>query len=586
MVCLKRNGKLKLWVVWGVLIGVFLLRIMHLDLDLPGFGIALYQPIDEGIYSRMALNLYNHGNLFNSGSYVLATSPTFRTNLFGNIAQYVCMKVIGDNYYGFRLPYFLAALGMVIILLKTINTVLVENKVNDHIRIMALFGIMAYITIDFSFLMGSRVVENSILRALIVAIMFGGFLKYFQDEKKCYFIIGFCAVFSIFLVYFSNVFVLVPLAVLFFNQLARKQFQKAKKIFSYMFIGGISAFAYAEFYYICVWKEGALYNFFSSIFSFSGRIGGGSGGNIFKKCFTNMGWFWGANIFFFSFLLLFLTLIAFIFNTVYAIKKNDEKCLFVVSFIWGLLLQSIFTSDYIERKCLSIFPILIVNIVYFIIIWSREERLKEQYNRIFLVASYIISILLWVYALFLRQSKFYFKDYSEMDISFIIYTSLLQMIFVGIFIWVYIWKNEIVYFRRIAIGFTLLFYMLLNVYFAAKYVYCYNSYSEKQIMIDIGDLIGDGYVLGGYAHAYTLYNDIKPIVNYDEQINYMEEINCMLDYATWENMEYTIRIKMYNSDIRPLEIRHAFVRNMKIFGERRPIGLMSYKEDGEKYEEN
>ena len=48
-------------------------------------------------------------------------------------------------------------------------------------------------------------------------------------------------------------------------------------------------------------------------------------------------------------------------------------------------------------------------------------------------------------------------------------------------------------------------------------------------MIDIGDLIGDGYVLGGYAHAYTLYNDIKPIVNYDEQINYMEEINCMLE---------------------------------------------------------
>ena len=105
-------------------------------------------------------------------------------------------------------------------------------------------------------------------------------------------------------------------------------------------------------------------------------------------------------------------------------------------------------------------------------------------------------------------------------------------------------------------------------------------------MIEIGEAVGEGYVLGGYSHGYTLYNDIKPIVNYDEQIDYMRKINCMLDYATWENMEYTIRKKMYNSERYLLEIRYAFQRNMKTYGERKPIGLMSYKEKGEINEKN
>lgn len=584
MIEIKKYKNLKDWAVGGILLGIFLLRIIHLDLDLPGFGIAFYQPIDEGIYSRMALNLYNSGNLYSNGAYALTTSPTFRTNVFGNIAQFLSMKLLGDNYYGFRFPYFLAALGMAVLLLKIVNMILKESQMIQKNRKIILIGAAAYIIFDFSFLMGSRVVENSILRALIVVIMIGGFLKYYQHEKKCYFIIGFCAVFSIFLVYFSNVFVMVPLLVLFLNQLIRKQFQKAKKMFIFMFLGGMSVFAYAEFYYICVWKEGALRNFFESIFSYSNRIGGG-GGNIFSNFVSNTGWFWGANIFFFSFILLFLMLLALFFNTVYAVKRNDEKCLFVVSFVWGLFLQSVFTSDYIERKCLSIFPVVIINVIYLMVILKETGWHKRLFGKIAFLTAYITGICLWVYAFFLRKHRLYLRDFEQEDIYFLIYATLLQIIFIGFFL-IYVWRGVNEHFAKMAISLAMVFYVFLNVYFTSKYVYFYNSYSEKQAMIEIGEIVGNGYVLGGYAHGYTLYNDIKPIVNYDEQINYMQKINCMLDYATWENMEYTIRIKMYQSEKYLLEINHSFQRNMKTYGKRKPIGLMSYKEEGEINEEN
>lgn len=584
MTWIKRCGKIRKWALGGILLGLFLLRIIHLDLDLPGFGIAFYQPIDEGIYSRMALNLYNNGSLYRSGEFELSTSPTFRTNIFGNVAQFVSMRLLGDNYYGFRLPYLLAALGVAIIVLKIINAILTEKKVTENVKKTILVGAAIYIIFDFSFLMGSRVVENSILRALIVSIMLGGFWKFYQSEKKSYITIGFCAVFSIFLVYFSNVFVLVPLGILFLNQIIRKQFIKAKKIFIFMFAGGVAAFILAELYYLLVWGEGALHNFFESIFSYSNRIGGG-GGNIFIKYLSNIGWFWGANIFFFSYILLFFVLLALFFNTLYAIKKNDEKCLFAVSFIWGLFIQSIFTSDYIERKCLSIWPVVIVNIVYFITVLKETGWHKQLYGKISFLVAYVIGIFLWAYAFLLRKNRLYLMDFEQEDIYFLIYTSLLQIFFVGIFVF-FIWRDVNVHLKKAAVSMAMIFYIFLNIYFTSKYVYFYDSFSEKQVMIEIGEAVGEGYVLGGYSHGYTLYNDIKPIVNYDEQIDYMRKINCMLDYATWENMEYTIRKKMYNSERYLLEIRYAFQRSMKTYGERKPIGLMSYKEKGEINEKN
>ena len=50
-------------------------------------------------------------------------------------------------------------------------------------------------------------------------------------------------------------------------------------------------------------------------------------------------------------------------------------------------------------------------------------------------------------------------------------------------------------------------------------------------MVSIGEDVGEEYVLGVYSIAYTLYNDIKPIVNdYEETVKYYKDYDYYLDY--------------------------------------------------------
>ena len=65
------------------LIIIFLLRFLKLDIDLPSYGISYYMPIDEGLYSKMSLSLYNLGSLYSYKGMELYIAPNYRANFFG-----------------------------------------------------------------------------------------------------------------------------------------------------------------------------------------------------------------------------------------------------------------------------------------------------------------------------------------------------------------------------------------------------------------------------------------------------------------------------------------------------------------------
>lgn len=95
---------------------LFFLRVIGLDKDLPNFGLTFYQAKDEGSYSAMSVLLYEYGSVDAAGNMDIVVAHTFRANIIGNLLQFAAMKILGDNYYGFRIPYVLITLGTVLLL--------------------------------------------------------------------------------------------------------------------------------------------------------------------------------------------------------------------------------------------------------------------------------------------------------------------------------------------------------------------------------------------------------------------------------------------------------------------------------------
>lgn len=91
--------------LWGILALVYFLRVLNIDADLPPWGVLGYQPIDEGIYSALAINAYNYGTLsladIYPGGYSLVSSQDIASPIM-NLVVYLGMKLFGDNYFGFR----------------------------------------------------------------------------------------------------------------------------------------------------------------------------------------------------------------------------------------------------------------------------------------------------------------------------------------------------------------------------------------------------------------------------------------------------------------------------------------------------
>lgn len=320
------DDKLYIFCLLSLLI-LFGLRIFNLDCDLPPFGIAYYQTIDEGLYSKISINLYKYNNLYTTGEFPLYIAPNYRANIVGNIFQYLTLKIFGNNYYGFRIPYVIMALISFLLIFMTVKEISIRYGLSIiKTRLFSIFFLM-YVLIDFSYLLMSRCVENSNIRVLTIVLSIYLFIKLKSQYK--YFMLSFIGIISIFFVYFSNIVILVGAGFLFIYAMIQKDWEKCKSIII-QYLGGILlGFIVTEIYYLLVWKEGALTNLISAVFDFSDRINVSQSTGLLKNMVKGVFLFLNSNMFFYSFSFLVVSLLALIFNLFYAIKKNDEIMLLV-----------------------------------------------------------------------------------------------------------------------------------------------------------------------------------------------------------------------------------------------------------------
>ncbi|MCM1224842.1 MAG: hypothetical protein NC548_61370, partial [Lachnospiraceae bacterium] len=487
---------------------LFVPRIFFLENDLPAFGIGLYQPKDEGRYSMMAIDYYKYHNLYSADGYDIYTPPTFRANVLQNVLQMLSFSIWGNTYWGLRFPSCLLAFSVVVLLIRIIFCICKRERLLRKYYEKIVLCTLIFLGCNFPFLLAGKVAEGSIGRMFSVAFALWICCEYkFKDEER-YFLLGLVSVLSIFFVYLSNVsLVLANIGLLFYILITHKEdlWLFIKNVFLGSLVGGLLS----EVYYIKVWETGAIRNFFMSINSFSDRLLT----NDNAKRSGGSSAFFISNMFFFDYVLLVLFLLGMFFLLLYLRKHINIPMAYTVLIILAFIFQTLFTSDYNERKSILVLPAVLIIICFgsVILLKWREENSSLKPVKWCYLCSIMIALIIEVIGFLMRKNWNYIEDFEPVDFNVILCSIAIQaaVLLTGAFASLYNRNGYIKLFLLLPIVISL----MTNIFFDMKYMYRYNVFSEKNAMIAIGDEIGSNYVIAPYAIDFCLYNDIKPISN-------------------------------------------------------------------------
>lgn len=570
----------------------FITRLLFLDADLPPWGIINYQPVDEGAYSMMALNLYNYGDItpeIFSGDIEYITSPHIRTNVIGNALIYISLKLFGDNYWGLRVSSVFCGIIIFLLFFLVINTLLSQYKIKDKIRHCVILICLLYFTLDFNFVMACRVVETSIYRLLFIMLIIFLFVK---NNKNIFLKFAFLTIvttLSVFGVYITNIFVYLTIFIALIGYGVKFGTRVFRKGLTGMICGGIIGIIPLEIYYIKIWNTTAFENMFDTIGSFSSQTGYTSSFSL-RALFRTSAHFLASNVNLYNIAILALIILSIPFLLYLIVKKKDLNVLFLIALIGSLYLQTLFSEDYIVRKYIILYPTYFVLLCIVIAHKTTIQKLiyemishNHAWRNKFLIGIYttltMIICIFIIWFRFCRISDGTINDFSKRDIVTLSIIEIVSLIFAVIVFYSFIKNNKktIVYF---AVSFICA--LSAHLYLGLNYIYMDPTYTEKQCMIDIGKTVGDGYVIGSFFPiGYTLYNDIKPVITSEDQIaSSMENHNELwcLDYTDTDDPIMSGYLAYLFEDSKfQLKNHQDFHRNFSTFGLRRDVAL--YKID-------
>lgn len=570
----------------------FITRLLFLDADLPPWGIINYQPVDEGTYSMMALNLYNYGDvtpvIFN-GDIEYIISPHLRTNIIGNTIIYISLKLFGDNYWGLRVSSVICGAIILLIFFLVINALLSQYKMNDKTRHWVNLICLFYFMLDFDFIMACRVVENSIYRLLFLMLIIFLFVKINKKVFNKFMFITTVATLSVFGVYITNVFIYLAIFITLIGYGIKYGKRTLGEGVIGMICGGIIGLIPLEIYYIKVWNTTAIKNLFDTIEAFSSQAGYTSS-FFLRDLLRTSAHFLASNVNLYNIAFLGLLILSVPFLLYLIVKKKDLNVLFFSALIGSLYLQTLFSEDYIVRKYIILYPVYFILLCIIIahrttiqkIICEIVSNTKTRRNK-FLIGIYtILTIVICITIIwfrFCRISDGTINDFSEKDIIILSIIGIISLILA-----VFVFYNFIQNNRKILVYFVVMFICSLSghLYLEFKYIYINPTYTEKQCMIDIGKTVGDEYVIGSFfPMGYTLYNDIKPVITSDSQIaSSMEKHNELwcLDYTDTNDSGMKGHLAyLFEKSKFQLKNYQDFHRNFSTFGISRDVAL--YKID-------
>lgn len=601
--------KVPLWVLVLVFLAAFSLRAVGLESDLPSLGVGMTSLLDQGTYSKQAINFFEYGSWTQAGEYEVAQQDAHKSIVLGSLLQIATMFLFGDNYIGFRLPYLIFALLSLLLAFLVVKRVLLIVGASTTAVKCSILGLGIVLVFDFPFHVASLAVDSSIVR-LFANLLFLYIALNLDHALRCNsFLLGFVAVANVFFVYFSSVTTGGVLVFLLFWLLWKKQFRKARTFFLFGFLGTLAAVFLAEAYYLLAWGQEAFYTAYSGLFSFSERLdpSQSSDTSALFHYFKNGLVMWTSNPFFFSPFLLGLSLVSLFCNIVYAFKEKSTVHFLLVSFVLLFFAQAILASDWNIRKTICVYPILLVGCVLFLYQLSTYWRERFVCTRpavlVFGTIIFAALFILLVLAAYGVRADFmqlaptpgsFLADFQKGELRIAVISSIIQsalfiVVLFGVLFRVLRERADEKYFARPPQhaerkmkrkGFSVTAFMLcagisvavlVNAAFSWKYFYGKPTFTEKEAMVQIGELIDDEYAAGPFPYSYSLYNDIKPLSFSDEKDREYFQSGVApftLDYA---NGLFVADLYVDNED--DLVLVDSFNRDQKQWGERKNIGV-------------
>lgn len=557
----------------------FLLRFLNIESDLPPWGIINYQPMDEGQYATMAINKLEYGTMrpdLKETGIDFLTCAHIRTNFIGNALIYLGLRLFGDNYIGLRsssLFFGLLNFVLFILILSKLKKKFTYSEISNTI----FWIVIILYSVDFSFLMSCRVVETTIYRMffeqLVIYLFLCGNGKIYK-EKIRFLLMGLFSVLSVFTVYITNIFLVfgcIITIILYGIKKGRRRFIDATT----NFIAGCGiAYILSELYYYFVWDTSTLLNLMQIIEDFggtSGYIGGSQTGlfYIFIKFVTS-------NCNMYNLPVLFVGLLLFPQIVRYAKETLDENTIILLSIFGSLFVQTFISEDYIVRKGILLYPILLYIVYIGLNISSTNalEKVKVSQKIVYTIYS-VLCCLLCAFVPIYRI--FWIADGTNYDFSFsdktIILIQIAAIITILVMVFIKIFSKSDLNKAKIILIALLPMVMFVNLFFSIRYVYLNHNYSERNLMVSVGDNTGSCYVYGIYSISFTLYNDYKPVVNNNEKLASQlkdHENRWYIDYS-----DYAFDVNTLGAEGSSFSELIVYDRKFSTFGNERSVSLYS-----------
>lgn len=567
MICIsldfiKKNKKQILF--FAAMCILILMRMIFLDRDLPPTGVINYQPIDEGAYSYLALNKINYGLInpdFSFSSLQQYTPPYSRLNLIGNLFSYIGMVIFGKTYMGMRIGSVVCVMIVFIFIYKILVLLDLSLKEKKWIHI----GLFLYFACEFTFLVASRVNETSIYRMLLLVIAFYCFIKYEKNEKKRFFLSAFMCTFSCLCIYITNIFLVIAFYVMIgiYILLDHSKY----KVFIYALIGSLAAFLIVELYLRIFWHTGIIENTLKTFTSFHTKNSYTSSNTVWDIIKTTCE-FCSNNFVFYNLPFIYLLIIKLPKLIKDIIKKKDINMLFIILTISAFYCQTLFTTDFIRRKFIIIAPLIII--LFFRSLQVSSEGKTKLNDKIYTFFGLIFCICILLYRIYIVNDGSRL-DFETMDKTFLVSFHIAALLLLFLYT-IFKGLNKKIYFAVFCIVMT------TNIYMDLKFIYLNPTYSEKEIMEQLGEMnLQPKYVVGTYMLGYSLYNDYVPILNNAEK---MKEILSQhtefyyLDYASDDIVDLSTYLEQFmdGTDYKLVEVRR-FERDFQRYGHKRPIAI-------------
>ncbi len=595
----KENRNI-MWIMVIILCCLYFLRVFNLEQDLPPWEVGYYQPADEGAYCFLAINYEKFGAIAPTydnevvAENFVEKSFFLRNNFIGNLASILGFELLGNNYWGMRVPYLIiGALNffvLALILLK-IRKLYIEQTAKPAWEILAAFTMLCF---DFMMFILTRTVETSAIRMTFVLLVYYVYLLCQEKRQIGFFIMGGLATASVFLVYVTNAFLHLACGILLLCIWKREGFKKFLHNCIWFVCGCLAVFALCEVYYILIWDTEALLNALKSVREFSTQSGyeiAGSRIGFIKSIFQNVISFFSSNVFLYNLPIAAGFVLTFPFVLYKTIKDNDDKALFLISIILSFMIQTLVVNDYIWRKFIIIYPMVIV---YFLMMYYKKDEYKNLISKVFStkkgkIIGSLHSLLVALYVVYIVWHRLYHTinsgatDCTPRFKFFICVLGLVPALVVVACFTYRFWTMKLDFSKDILFAFTSV--VFVNVVLLLKFVVLNPTYSERDAMIELAQVVDGKYVIGSYQVGYGLYNDMLPVVTSPNEIVQMMEGDneiLLLDYEDRDTgmRNYLDNYIFSNSEYTAYPIWHI-QRKFQTFGQKRNMCIYKIKKKNE-----